>query len=65
MQTAALITMTLATLASGATAALYAYRFRYYRRRYRSQVAREANHLDTIFSLQQQLRNAEQLHANG
>jgi hypothetical protein len=53
-----LIGMALATLASGATAALYAYRFRYYRRLSQSLQAREANHLETIFRLQKQLKKA-------
>jgi hypothetical protein len=56
---AALIALVLATLASGATAALYAYRFRYYRRLSQSLQRRESNHLATIFLLQDQLKTPE------
>lgn len=59
------VLLVLACLASGATAALYNYRFRYYRRRYLSQLAREANHLTTIYELQLQLKDAKALHPNG
>jgi hypothetical protein len=56
--TAQLIALSLATLASGATAALYAYRFRYYRRLANSLQRREAEHLSIIYRQQQRLVQA-------
>jgi hypothetical protein len=56
---AALIALVLASLASGASAALYAYRFRYYRRLCQSLQRREQNHLATIFHLQDLLKTPE------
>jgi hypothetical protein len=53
-----LITLALATVASGATAALYAYRFRYYRRLANSLQRREAEHLEIIYRQQQRLTKA-------
>jgi hypothetical protein len=62
--TAALITLAAATVASGATAALFHYRFRYYRALYLSMKRREDNHLTTIFSLQRQLTDAKRVPTN-
>jgi len=50
-----IIPLVAATVASGATAALYHHRFRFYRRLYRSMQRREAEHLETIYRLRKQL----------
>ncbi|MDF7809931.1 hypothetical protein [Hymenobacter sp. YC55] len=50
------VPLIVATVASGATAALYHHRFRYWCRRAQSLETQQGLHLQTIFSLQDQLQ---------
>lgn len=58
------VPLIVATLASGATAALFHWQLTHYRSLTKSLLRREKDHLDTIFSLQRQLTDAKRVQPN-